>query len=194
MTMELFEEMFAPLKAKWDTHFTADVRTQIFYIVNKSPRDEFKKLIDKLIWHKPFSPPPIEEFLTFSRSFSVKRDPLKGTYCDYCGYIGTVSAEGKNGQIFAFRCVCPNGKDNPATIKVDGYRIAHWPLWNEVRTSGYWTHIKPVNRTLQVFTDEERKENFKFMWDVLSKRVGPDEIKQRIELMERAIEIAQESS
>lgn len=193
MTLEKFTELFKPLTEKWANHFTPSLMEQVYHLVKNAPDKAFEKLCKDLVWNTPFKPPTITEFVEFSRVHSKKIDPIKGTFCDYCGYLGTVTAEDKDGHLWAFRCVCPNAKDVPHQIEIAKGVYRHWPLWNEVRASNHYTRIKPIDRHLKVFSDEERNENWKFLWDVLDKKISKDEIKTRLEIMERTIEIAKEN-
>ena len=50
-----------------------------------------------------------------------------------------------------------------------------------------------IDQTLQVFTDEERKELWKFLYRVVDKKVSKDEYDTRMEQIERAIEFARQN-
>ena len=50
-----------------------------------------------------------------------------------------------------------------------------------------------LDQTLQVFTDEERKELWKFLYRVIDKKVSKDEFETRMGQIERAIEMAREN-
>lgn len=50
-----------------------------------------------------------------------------------------------------------------------------------------------LDQTLEVFTDEERAENWKFLRRVIAREVPPEEFHARIGQLERAIEIAREN-
>lgn len=192
MSMEAFEQHCDPLKKKWEQHFTADVRVQIYHIVKNSPEDGFKRLVLKLIWNKPFNPPPIEDFITFSREYSKKYEPIKGEFCDLCGYLGTVTGEDGSGMTSVWRCSCENANELPTHIKDEFKRPLYWKKWDEVKD--HFQLIKPINRNLKCFNEDEKKDNWKLLWDVFNKKINKDEAEARIQILQRTIEIATENS
>lgn len=192
MTLESFTETFSPLVEKWQTHFTPHVAEQIYYIVRNTPESGFKKLVADLVWLSPYKPPTIDEFLKYSRENTPKLNPIKTNFCKKCGYGGVVSCLDGEGTVWVYRCSCEHSNDVPLELKLEGGQRVPFKSWESVKH--LYKLIPPINRTLQVFTDEERRENFKLLHDVLNKRITKEEMHQRLEVIERAIAIAQEGA
>ncbi len=189
MTMESFEAAFDSIKRKWDHHFTADLRLQIYHIVKNAPDDSFRGLTKRLLWKGPYQPPDIGEFIEFSREFS-KKAVIKTNFCKFCGYSGAVTCLDGEGIAWVYRCSCEHSKELPTEIILDGKIRKPFKTWESVKH--LYKIVPPVNRTLKVFTDEENKQNFQLLKDVLYKRITKEEMLVRVALLERAIEIAQE--
>ncbi len=49
-------------------------------------------------------------------------------------------------------------------------------------------------QNLEIFTEEERKQNWQLLWDVLDKKISKEELAHRLQIMERTVEIAHQNA
>ncbi len=190
MTAETFDLIFAPIRKKWEYHFTADACLVIYNIVINAPEDSFRTLCKNLLFKKPFEPPEVEDFQNFSRKFSRKHD-INIKFCEFCGYQGVVACLDGVGDSWVYRCSCEHAKDVPTRIKISDDYSRPFKQWDDVKH--LYKIIPPIDKSLEVFTDEERKDLFKFLQDVIAQRIPKNEIKERLEYIESAVRIAAEN-